>query len=377
MIPRAKISTRIIHNIVIVLTVMLSSIISNVLVPLQSQAATTNFYLYEASKSVVENSQISVAIRINATAQAADLVSVKLTYPASKLELIGGVNYTNSAFAIPALETLSAGSIVITRGTLPPAVNTDALIATLTFKVISGTSSVDFLPSSAAYFDGEIISGGSVGGTYTAVAPPTAPPPTPSPAPPSPSGGAGSTSPPTQPKNNSTTPKKITPPATNVPQSTTTTTTTDITPSGQLEEVTQTFDNIPRDVNIASESDEKSSFSILKVIGGFSGLAVLAITGFFIIRVIKLRNRPIPSYTMDSFVGSQPYAQAQPSVSLNIPQDPVQSINQQPLQPVQPASTAELMKEYDITQSAPAPGNIVTPTEPPEDPYGRPPADLT
>ncbi|HSX00242.1 MAG TPA: cohesin domain-containing protein [Patescibacteria group bacterium] len=163
-----------------------------------THAASGQIYLSPSSASVQIGNNVTVAFRVTGTA----LYGAEGTihYDTNKLQLVGQ-DVSGSAFTVtlpPA--AASAGTVSFARGNLGTSVSGDVLIATMTFKALtgSGTTPLTLSPANAGNANGYVdptISNATV--SLTPV--PTTPAPTPSPSPtpstkPSPTPASGGSS---------------------------------------------------------------------------------------------------------------------------------------------------------------------------------------
>ncbi len=147
-----------------------------------THAASGQIYLSPSSASVQIGNNVTVAFRVTGTA----LYGAEGTihYDTNKLQLVGQ-DVSGSAFTVtlpPA--AASAGTVSFARGNLGTSVSGDVLIATMTFKALtgSGTTPLTLSPANAGNANGYVdptISNATV--SLTPV--PTTPAPTPSPSP--------------------------------------------------------------------------------------------------------------------------------------------------------------------------------------------------
>jgi hypothetical protein len=181
-----------------------------------AKAASATMYLSPSSGTVAIGDTFSVDVYEDSGSQDVNAVQADLTYNQSVLQYISVTS--SSAFSINAATSGGNGSVHIDRGALP-AVTGAQLVATVTFKGLSGgTSNINFagtsrvLANSGPQANQNILSGTS-GATYTVPSPPPPPPPPPTPTPtpapaptpsptptPSPSPGTKPKTPPPAPK---------------------------------------------------------------------------------------------------------------------------------------------------------------------------------
>lgn len=170
-------------------------------------SASGSFLLDPASKTVTQETNFSVAVRVSTSDQIATVHAV-LKYNVDQLDYVS-VDTSGSVFGWALAQSGGGGTVTIDRGVLtgnPPITGNNLLVATVWFrpKLSSGTASITFDPSSgAAKSDGSDSFTGGTGGSYAMAAPPTPTPPTPTPSNPKPSTPTPTTSAP------DTTPPKI------------------------------------------------------------------------------------------------------------------------------------------------------------------------
>ena len=141
-------------------------------------AATTapqaSLYLTPAAGSPGVGDELDVQIRVNTGSQQTNAVQADLTYPSSKLSVLGFDNST-TAFPITAQQQASNGLIQVARGTVTP-VSGDTNLTTIRFRVI-GTGTAQVCPTDqsqivSASTNLEILSAKS-GATFVAGSPST------------------------------------------------------------------------------------------------------------------------------------------------------------------------------------------------------------
>lgn len=131
-------------------------------------AAGVNFYLDPSSVTVAQGENVTLTAKINSDSKDVDSVDIKLTYDESFLEFVS-VDSSSSAFGVGVRETGGSGSVQITRGSLPPFVKGDAVIAKITFKAKSGSgpvnTNIEFTDPSIAVSEGKTLEVGAKSGT--------------------------------------------------------------------------------------------------------------------------------------------------------------------------------------------------------------------
>jgi hypothetical protein len=132
------------------------------------QAATASFYLKPTSQSINYGSTFNVEIRLNASTQAVDTAQVHLTWDTSKLQLVGSISHTNSAFTILASDASVNGNVNFTKAQIG-GVNEDVQVATFSLKMIGDTGTLNFESDTIAYSAGTNVTGANSNSTYNSI----------------------------------------------------------------------------------------------------------------------------------------------------------------------------------------------------------------
>ncbi len=120
--------------------------------PATSYAVTPQLYVKTSAQTLTTGSTVTAAIRINAGN--VDGVDANLAFNPTYLQYIS-TDATNSAFPIELVSSASGSNVHIVRGLFAPdAVNSDALVATITFKAIAKVSSTRLGLSGNATYQG-------------------------------------------------------------------------------------------------------------------------------------------------------------------------------------------------------------------------------
>lgn len=149
-----------------------------------SKAAAGKLYLASSASSVQKDATQKVTIRLN-PGTAVDGVEATMTYDASKLAYVS-IDTSSSAFSVQLEQTISSGSVKLTRGSLSGAVSADSTVAVVTFKALAGSGSTSLGVSGNATAGGAYINPATAGLSlsFTTPAPKTSTPaPTPKPTP--------------------------------------------------------------------------------------------------------------------------------------------------------------------------------------------------
>lgn len=108
----------------------------------QSQAETDNLYLSPSTTSVQTDQTVDVEVRISPTA-VIDGVEGTVTYDPEKLEYLE-MDPAGSAFELELGQQSGGGGLVtFTRGSLQGGASGDALVTTISFKVLANSGSID------------------------------------------------------------------------------------------------------------------------------------------------------------------------------------------------------------------------------------------
>lgn len=115
-----------------------------VILLIRSFAATGQIYLLPSTTSVQNNTDVTVAVRINPGTSVGVVENVTVTYDSAKFQFVS-INYTGSAFdASLAENTSTPGQVKFSRGALSnPEITTDSLIANVTLKALAGSGSTN------------------------------------------------------------------------------------------------------------------------------------------------------------------------------------------------------------------------------------------
>lgn len=151
---------------------------------LPAHAAAGNIYLSPSSKSVTKDTNFSVQVKVDTGSEQANTASVKLNYDTAKLQVVGSISYSGSAFDSSAGPDSSSGGVIASeRFTFTPK-SGNLLIFTVSFKAIAtGTAAVTFVTSDTAVpsvSTNDNIVTSHTNGSYT-ISNPVAPKPTPKP----------------------------------------------------------------------------------------------------------------------------------------------------------------------------------------------------
>ncbi len=132
-------------------------------------AAGTTLQLSPASATVAPNSDFTVEVRINTGTESINAVQANFSYPANMVEFVR-VSGTNSAFEIGAPSSGGNGRVSIARAQLGGVSSNDALVATVTFRVIAGSGSAAMVftdgTEALSNTDSRNVLTGTSGGTY-------------------------------------------------------------------------------------------------------------------------------------------------------------------------------------------------------------------
>lgn len=131
----------------------------------RSFAAAPEIYLKPAANSVTPGSNFTVELRVN-PGRSIDGVESTITYDQAKLQYVS-IDSSTSAFPIPLVETGGSGTVQITRGIFAPSVvNSDSLVAKVTFKALASASGSSTLQLAGnATFQGNYINPAKINAT--------------------------------------------------------------------------------------------------------------------------------------------------------------------------------------------------------------------
>jgi hypothetical protein len=178
LIGKRKVQSGTLAGVVLVLTLMGYMLLRLAI------GANTTLYMAPASGSVVQNTNITVSLRVN-TSEQVNTVRAVLQYPTDKFEYVG-VSMAGSAFPFGG-STHGTGTVYV-QGTSGGNVTGDHLVALVTFKakLASGAALLSYGPGSMVLrsSDNSNALSGTSGGSYALTSPAPPPPPhTPPPAP--------------------------------------------------------------------------------------------------------------------------------------------------------------------------------------------------
>jgi len=162
------------------LVVLATTLIGTALLQ-HSLAATGKIYLSPASASVLKGANVKLALRIN-PGTGVDGVEATVTYDQTKLQFVS-VDSSGSAFPIQLGQSGGSGTVQVSRGVLGGTVNSDSLIASITFKSLIGSGSASVSASGNASAGGTYTNPGG-GGSALSLRSPSTPRPKPTPQPP-------------------------------------------------------------------------------------------------------------------------------------------------------------------------------------------------
>jgi hypothetical protein len=116
----------------------------------RANAAGETMYFVQKTNMYV-GKVMTVEIKVNTAGTEVNAVQADFTYPSSQLELVS-ISGINSAFGVNASTTASTGVVSISRGSLPPPVTGDVLVATVYFKVkLPDVANLQFQNTSGLY----------------------------------------------------------------------------------------------------------------------------------------------------------------------------------------------------------------------------------
>lgn len=142
---------------------------------MRSLAASPSLYLTPATSSVNVGDTVSVALRID-PGTTVDAVQATISYDPAVLSYVS-TDATNSAFPVAIQLSSQLGSLQIARGAFAPTVvNTDSLVANITFKSLAAANPATLQLSGNATYGGNYINPAPTNATIT-ISAPTPPPP--------------------------------------------------------------------------------------------------------------------------------------------------------------------------------------------------------
>lgn len=141
-----------------------------------------SLYISPGTSSVQINSNVTVAIRIN-PGTSVDSVEAQLQYDSSKLQFVS-INDSGSAFTLPLAQSGGGGTVSIERGIIG-SVTSDALVARVVFRALTGSGSTSLSVSGNAAWAGSYTSPSSGSATINFRSPSAPTPSNPTPTPPS------------------------------------------------------------------------------------------------------------------------------------------------------------------------------------------------
>ncbi|HTE21727.1 MAG TPA: cohesin domain-containing protein [Candidatus Limnocylindria bacterium] len=144
-----------------------------------SLAATGKIYLSPSSASVLNGSNVKLALRIT-PGTAVDGVEATLTYDKAKLQFVS-IDSGSSAFSIQLQQSGGNGTVQVSRGLLGGTVSSDALIASVTFKALTGSGTTSPSVSGNATAGGAYTNPAGGSATVALKSSATQPKPTPNP----------------------------------------------------------------------------------------------------------------------------------------------------------------------------------------------------
>ncbi len=154
-----------VFSAVIIMTVALMTAVATPV-----YAAGTTLQLSPASATVTPNSTFTVAVRLNTGTESINAVQANFKYPATMVEYVS-ISAVGSAFEIGAPSSGGGGKVSIARAQLGGVSSNDALVATVTFRVLAGSGSVvmAFTGGTEALSnkDSRDVLTGTSGATYT------------------------------------------------------------------------------------------------------------------------------------------------------------------------------------------------------------------
>jgi len=124
-----------------IVTVLFAAIAMNQVMPTRAAGSAT-MYLSPASGSVESGSNITLSVYENSGSEPVNTVKSAVNYDASKFDYVS-IDASGSGFEMPTPDSISSGSIVISRGTITPKTGAVFIFRfTLRAKAGSGNSSV-------------------------------------------------------------------------------------------------------------------------------------------------------------------------------------------------------------------------------------------
>ena len=140
----------------------------------QAFAATGQMYITPAITTIQQNETFTISVRINPETTV-DGVDTTVSYDTSLLEFVS-VDVSASPFSTELQSDIQPGSIQIVRGLLSSTINTDSLVANITFRALQPTSGSQVSLVGNATFAGEFTDPVSASTTITIIGPVVKPP---------------------------------------------------------------------------------------------------------------------------------------------------------------------------------------------------------